>query len=135
MQSRKELTMKNHQDASLALQILIILLLVICLFPIFTKYMVFRLPDPSPLYDCDDAALAMLDRLTALGISATAIVGDLDKTGETYDELTHVWVIAEIAGLTIAFDQGEPWLDKQHYEGYPITRDELLEFVEFDLSE
>ncbi len=109
------------------------LLVVFALLPALTKTLLFGLPDPSALYDCDDAALAMLDRLAALGIEATPVVGDLRKTGEEYRELTHVWLIAEIAGVKIAFDWGTPWLDRQHYEGYPITRAKLLEFVELDL--
>lgn len=109
------------------------LLLVFALLPVLTKTLVFGLPAPSALYDCDDGALAMLDRLTALGIKATPVVGDLNKTGEEYLELNHVWLIAEVAGIRIALDWGTPWLDRQHYEGYPITRAKLLEFVAGDL--
>ncbi len=108
-------------------------LVVFALLPVLTKTLLFRLPSPSAVYDCDDGALAMLDRLAALGIEATPVVGDLTRTGEEYRELTHVWLIAEIAGVRIALDWGTPWLDRQHYEGYPITRAKLLEFVEGDL--
>ncbi len=108
-------------------------LVVFALLPVLTKTLLFGLPVPSDVYDCDDGTLAMLDRLAALGIEATPVVGDLDKTGEEYRELTHVWLIVEIAGVRIALDWGTPWLDRQHYEGYPITRAKLLEYVEGDL--
>ena len=112
----------------------LVLLIFFALLPLLIESLLFKLPAPSAFYDCDDAALAMLDRLTALGIKATAIVGDLEKTGETYNELTHVWIIAEIAGVRLALDWGTPQLGRQHYEGYPITRAKLVEFVEFDLA-
>ncbi len=117
------------------LLILAVFVLAVCLFPVFTKHMVFRLPSQSALYDCDDAVLATLTKLDALGVSAFPVVGNLGETGEARSEIDHAWVIAEIAGMQIAFDWGEPWLDRQHYEGYPITRGQLLEYVEFDLKE
>lgn len=90
------------------------------------------MPSPSPAFDCDDGALLMLDRLSNLGIKAIPMVGDLETTGEKYQEIKHVWLLVEIGGINVAFDWGTPWLDKQHYEGYPITYEQLLQFVEQD---
>lgn len=122
-----------HRLLRFAGGLFLFLLVVFALLPVLTKTLLFRLPDPSAVYDCDDGVLAMLDRLDALGIEATPVVGDLGKTGEEYRELTHVWLIAEIAGVRIALDWGTPWFDRQHYEGYPITRAKLLEYVAGDL--
>lgn len=110
----------------------ILLIFVLLLAPI--KTLGFGLPRLSAGYDCDDDALAMLDRLTTLGIQAVPMVGNLDMTGEAYLELNHVWIVAEIAGIRLAFDLGAPRLDWQHYEGYPITRAKLLEFVANDFQ-
>ncbi len=110
----------------------LIVLFIFALIPVFTKTLVFKLPALSDSYDCDDGALAMLDRFTELGIRAIPIVGNIHQTGEDYLESDHVWILAEIAGIWIAFDRGMPWFDPQRYEGYPVTRGKLLEFVAQD---
>ncbi len=102
------------------------------LLPILTKTLLFQLPRPSATFDCDDGTLLMYNRLTNLGIKATPFVGNLLTTGEKYPEINHIWVLVEIGGISIAFDWGTPWLDKQHYEGYPINYQQLVEFVKQD---
>ncbi len=107
-------------------------LICIGLLPILAKTLLFQLPHPSAAFDCDDGTLFMYDRLSNLGIQATPFVGNLLTTGEKYSEINHIWILVEIGGITIAFDWGTPWFDKQHYEGYPINYQELVEFVKQD---
>ena len=107
-------------------------LVFIGLLPILAKTLFFQLPQPSVAFDCDDGTLLMYDRLSNLGIQVTPFVGNLLTTGEKYSEIDHIWILVEIGGMTIAFDWGTPRLDKQHYEGYPISYQELVEFVEQD---
>lgn len=102
------------------------------LLPVLAKTLLFQLPSPSAVFDCDDGALLMYERLSNLGIQATPFVGNLLTTDETYAEINHIWILVEMGGLSIAFDWGAPWFDKQHYEGYPINYRELVEFVEQD---
>jgi hypothetical protein len=110
------------------------LLVLFALFPVLSKTLLFRMPSPSDTFDCDDGTLLMIDRFSSLGIKAIPIVGNLETIGEKYHEITHVWLLIEIGGINIAFDWGAPWLDKQHYEGYPITYDQLVQFVKQDAS-
>lgn len=107
-------------------------IIFVSLLPILTKTLLFEMPGPSDAFDCDDGVLLMYERLSSIGIKSVPIVGDLDTTGEKYQEIKHVWLLAEIAGINIAFDWGTPWLDRQHYEGYPITYDQLVQFVKQD---
>lgn len=92
----------------------------------------FDMPQPSPEFDCDDGTLLMMERLSTLGIKSTPILGSLKKNGESYLESDHIWLLANIAGLRIAFDWGEPRFNAQHYEGYEVTLQQLLVFVEED---
>jgi hypothetical protein len=92
------------------------------------------MPAYSASFDCDDAAMMTCERLEGAGIRATAILGDLKTSGETYSECDHVWVLADIAGKQIAIDRGAIYLDRQHYEGYLITGRQLHEFVVQDLD-
>lgn len=105
--------------------------LLVALLPVVTK-LLFAMPAPSAGFDCDDATLWMYDRLSAAGFPVTPVVGDLAVSGETYEELNHVWLLVDLGWLSLAFDWGTPWLDRQHYEGYPVTRERLLEFVAMD---
>ncbi len=109
-----------------------ILVLIISLPSLFFKYVFFQLPVPSHDFDCDDATLMMFDRLSQSGITATPILGNLKKNGETYPESDHVWLLADIGGWRIALDWGSIGLGGQHYEGYSLTYTELLHFVEQD---
>ena len=108
------------------------ILVAVLLSPLILQYLFFRMPSPSPDFDCDDGTLLMFTRLSRLGISATPLLGNLKKTGEVVMESDHVWVTATIFGLNIAFDWGSQRFDSQHYEGYPITYEQLLELVEQD---
>ena len=89
---------------------------------------------PSPTYDCDDAALAMYQLFKQLGLEATPVVGNLEMNGETYLQSNHVWLLVGSGENKIAFDWGTPRLDRQHYEGYTISLDYLLYVVQQDLK-
>jgi hypothetical protein len=69
-----------------------------------------------------------------LGIEATPIVGDLDKSGEAYMDCNHVWLLVKSGDKEIAYDWGTPRFDSQHYEGYTISLDYLLYAVNQDLK-
>ncbi len=107
-------------------------ILFLVLLPLLMPTLFFHLPEPSPDFDCDDSTLLMYQRLSGLGVRAVPVVGDLEATGERYQDVTHVWLIVELGGIKLALDWGMPWLDRQHYEGYPITYQRLLDFVEQD---
>ena len=92
------------------------------------------MPHRSADFDCDDATLFMYNRLSKLNIKAAPFVGDLTVIGEKYNDITHIWLLVNIAGIRIPFDWGSYWFDKQHYEGYPVTYDDLLMFVNQDKS-
>lgn len=74
----------------------------------------------------------MMERLQSVGISSTPIIGNLNKTGESYMEIDHVWLLVNVHGFEIAFDHGVCYLDPQHREGFLISKQELLVFVEQD---
>jgi len=109
-----------------------VILILIFLSPAFFQYFFFQMPGGSSGFDCDDSTLLMLDRLTALGISATPVLGNLKKTGESYLESNHVWLLVQVGHLLIPFDWGTQRLGGQYYEGYSLTRSQLLFFVEQD---
>jgi hypothetical protein len=46
-----------------------------------------------------------------------------------------VWLLADILGRKLAFDRGAPYLDSQHYEGFQLSKEQLLEFVAQDLEQ
>jgi hypothetical protein len=116
------------------LAVLLVCIGILCCTPLALQELFFRLPSPSAGFDCDDATLLTCERLENAGISATAILGDLKKSGETYSDSNHVWVLVNIAGKSFALDWGAIYLDSQHREGYPISRQQLLEFVAQDMN-
>ncbi|MDP3879864.1 MAG: hypothetical protein Q8Q07_06130 [Dehalococcoidales bacterium] len=107
-------------------------LILLALSPLMIQKLFFVMPRPSPEFDCDDSALLMMERLSSLGIRSTPILGNLKMTGESYQETDHIWLLVEIAGLRIPFDWGQPHFDRQHYEGFTQTYQQLLAFVEQD---
>ena len=107
-------------------------LTVVLTLPRFSPVVFMSLPEPSPTFDCDDAALAMYRHFQSLGIESTPIVGNLDIEGEEYEKSNHVWLLVESGDKEIAFDWGLPRFDRQHYEGYTISLDYLLEAVAED---
>jgi hypothetical protein len=74
----------------------------------------------------------MAEKLSRIGIESTAIIGNIEKTGETYLESNHIWLIVKIAGQKVAIDRACICLDRQHYEGYTLTRGQLLHFIQQD---
>ena len=109
-----------------------VILILIFLSPLFFQYFFFSMPGKSTDFDCDDSALLMLDRFSRLGISATPVLGNLKKNGEAYLESDHVWLLVEVGRWLIPFDWGTQRLSSQYYEGYSLTRSQLLFFVEQD---
>ncbi|MBI2868216.1 MAG: hypothetical protein HYX96_00115 [Chloroflexi bacterium] len=102
--------------------------------PLFTKFVLFQMPGRSATFDCDDSALLMYSRFGALGIEAVPIIGNLKMTGETPQEIDHVWLLVRLGGLQMAFDWGMPYLDRQHYEGFPVSYSQLVTYVMNDLD-
>ncbi|MDD5289366.1 MAG: hypothetical protein PHY28_09695 [Dehalococcoidales bacterium] len=90
------------------------------------------MPTRSDTFDCDDDALFMYQRFTQLGIKVTPMVGDLNKTGEQFNEINHIWLLVNIGSFNIPIDWGTTWMDGQHREGYPVSYQQLLAFVEQD---
>jgi len=86
----------------------------------------------SETYDCDDSALAMYNYFQGLGIEATPFIGNLKMDGEAYADSNHVWLMVRSGGWEIAYDWGTPRLDRQHYEGYEISLEQLLAAVAQD---
>jgi hypothetical protein len=66
------------------------------------------------------------------GIEATPIVGNLEMANEAYEQCDHVWLLVKSGEKEIAYDWGVPRLDRQHYEGFTISLDYLLEAVAED---
>ena len=102
--------------------------------PLFLREAFFHLPAYSDGFDCDDGTLFMIERLQSMGITSVPVLGNLNKSGEAYLDSDHVWVMADIAGRQIAFDKGVFYLDRQHYEGFKISDQMLLDFVVQDLK-
>lgn len=107
-------------------------IIFIALSPMMIRMFYFNMPQPSSEFDCDDGTLLMMERLSTLGIRSTPILGNLKKNGESYQESDHVWLLANIAGLRIPFDWGEPRFGAQYYEGFTVTLQQLLAFVQQD---
>jgi hypothetical protein len=103
--------------------------------PLAVRAVFFRMPEYSASFDCDDGALLMMERLQGIGITAAPVLGNLKLSGEQYLESDHVWVVIEIAGRWLALDRGVIYTDRQHYEGFLINRQQLLEFVAQDLDQ
>lgn len=100
--------------------------------PIFVSpYPRITIPD-NPNYDCDDATLTMVEWAESKGYSYKIIAGSPEVIDETFDQFSHVWILIEMQGKWIAYDWGDPYSDKQHYEGYIISKAELLKAVEAD---
>jgi len=100
--------------------------------PMLAKVAFFRLPPNSATFDCDDATIAMYNRLAGAGIKADIIAGNLNASGEEFKDIDHVWVLVKVAGRNIAFDWGLPAFDRQHYEGYTVSYAQLEKWVEHD---
>jgi hypothetical protein len=124
----------RHKKICAFLLALLVLDIIFLISPFILHNVIFHMPGTSNRFDCDDAALLMYDKLTARGLNATAILGNLSETNEQYADCNHVWVLVKVAGLPIALDWGVQYLDKQHYEGYALNRAQLFEFVQQDLK-
>jgi len=94
----------------------------------------FRMPAYSASFDCDDGTLLMLERFESIGITSTPILGNLKMDDEQYGECDHVWLLADIFGRRLAFDRGVFYPDGQHYEGFQLSKEQLLNFVAQDLG-
>jgi hypothetical protein len=90
--------------------------------------------EPTADYDCDDDTLDMYRHFKENGIEAIPIVGNLDITGEEYEQCNHVWLLVGSGPNKIAYDWGTPRFDRQHYEGFKISLDYLLYVVQQDLK-
>jgi hypothetical protein len=102
------------------------------LSPALSAFLFLDLPEATDAFDCDDAVLFMYERLERFNIDAIPFVGSLNETGEQYGDSNHIWLQVRFAGLVVAFDWGSLWLDRQHYEGYPVNYAQLLEFIQQD---
>ncbi len=91
-----------------------------------------EVPSRSANFDCDDSTLAMYRHFQSLGIESTPIIGNLKMSDEPYAESNHVWLLVKNGGMEIAYDWGTPRFDRQHYEGYTINLDYLLQAVQQD---
>jgi hypothetical protein len=109
-----------------------VVLIVGLSLPRFISMVFPAIPAPSAIYDCDDSALAMYRHFQGLGIESTPIIGNLTMNGESYAESNHVWLLVESGDKEVAYDWGTPRFDRQHYEGYIISLEHLLQAVEDD---
>ena len=119
-------------------KILIFIFIVIsvtAVFPRLSNCVYPYLPAPSPEYDCDDCTLSTYRHFQRLGIMATPILGNLSLEDEDYMECDHVWLLVESGENIIAYDWGEPKLDRQHYEGYTVELDYLFYAISDDIKE
>jgi hypothetical protein len=107
-------------------------LTALLLLPRFSPVVFPRVQEPSATYDCDDATLDMYRQFQSEGIDATPIVGNLDLENEEYEQSNHVWLLVKSGDKEIAYDWGVPRFDSQHYQGYTISLDTLLEAVAAD---
>ena len=92
-------------------------------------------PFPSDEFDCDDSTLSMYRHFQQVGIEATPIMGNLNMDGEKFMESDHVWLMVKSGDNIIAYDWGEPRFDRQHYEGYPVSLETLLQAVAEDKND
>ncbi len=72
------------------------------------------MPKPSADFDCDNATLFMQDRLSELGIESTPVGGNMTASAESFNDITHVWLIANVGGIHIPFDWGTLRLDSRY---------------------
>jgi len=120
---------QNHRLASATV---CLSLIPFFLSPVIVKDVLFGMPPPSEMFDCDDGVALMYERLTKLGITATPFLGKLSVSGEEYWESDHVWILVKIGPWEIPFDWGSIGFGKQYFEGWAITPEQLQEFVEQD---
>lgn len=104
----------------------------------------YRLPPVPATWDCDDLALFtynfLIDDYGFNEEDVRILLGNLHIEGEEISECNHVWIICygrtnEGGPYWMAFDWGGLYCDEQHYEGWPITYEELLQAVEYDVAE
>lgn len=96
------------------------------------------LPDVprGPQYDCDDSTLSMYHHFKRIeGLECYPIVGNLEKTGESFEECDHIWLIVLFGEKKVAYDWGVPQFDLQHYEGWRVNEELLLKAVEHDVRQ
>ncbi|MFC2062414.1 hypothetical protein ACFLS8_00470 [Chloroflexota bacterium] len=91
-------------------------------------------PLPSENWDCDDNTLYLYQDFTNKGFEVQAVAGNLELSGESFEECNHVWLLVKIAGQWIAYDWNGPCSDVQHYERYNITYEQLYQTSLDDLS-
>ena len=91
------------------------------------------MPAASEDFDCDDSALFMYDYFTAKGYECVIVTGNLELEKETFFECNHMWVIVICPNeASIAYDWGSPCYDRQHFEGFIITYEQLEGIVATD---
>ncbi len=95
---------------------------------------IMKISASAPGYDCDDATLQAYNFFTDIGIKSKIIAGDLNRTAVPISEINHVWLIAELGPIEMAFDWGRPCLDSPHYRGYEINCEQLVQWVIQDKS-
>ena len=105
---------------------------VITALPRLSPVLYPSIPMPSETFDCDDGTLTMYRHFRSMGIESSPMIGNLEMQGEEYMESNHVWLMVESGENNIAYDWGEPQFDRQHYEGYVISIDDLLYAVAED---
>lgn len=111
----------------------IFVVIFVCLaFPRLSSIVFPPIPEPSASFDCDDCTLLMLEHFQEIGVDSTPIIGNLKMTGEDYIESNHVWLLVKSGDMEIAYDWGTPRFDRQHYEGYVITLDQLQSAIAQD---
>jgi hypothetical protein len=113
-------------------KILIAAFIILVVSLTFLRLNAIALPEASSTFDCDDATLVMYRYFEDLGIESTPIIGNLEMEGEAYMDSNHVWLLVKLDDREIAYDWGTARFDHQHYEGYRISLDFLLNAVAHD---
>lgn len=108
----------------------IIVLIIFVALP----YLLPDVPEPSQNFDCDDSTLYMYSHFTDKGHQVQAIAGNLDISGESFEETDHVWLLVKFGDIWVPYDWGLPRFDEQHYEGYNISYELLCKIAEADKS-
>ena len=124
--------MGEHRASLFKLGIFTMVAVVCVLLPRIGQVVFPMLPLPSAAFDCDDDTLMMYRHFRHLGIESVPMVGNLEMDGEAFEESDHVWLMVKAGPTNIAYDWGVPRFDPQHYEGYPISLDYLLNAVAED---